>query len=194
MVTGTEPGDKKRVSGYRKLAELVGLIAASTLVMFLLSSIALLIYTNDSGDPVQYTLDVPPGSSTLIAAGENPLEIPPTWTFNTEDTLRIENRDDVTHTLGDWTVSPGTIETFELLSTSSGTVPSTLHPSGFVTLDVQPRDFVFSFIAYSTFGFGLAIGIILFIGLMIARALDHDEDEWQDIDASHRGGSSLDNG
>jgi len=189
MATDLGPGDKKRVSGYRKLAELVGLIAASTLVMFVLSSIALLIYTNDSGDPVQYSLDVPPGSSTLIEAGENPLEIPPTWTFNTEDTLRIENRDDVIHTLGDWKVSPETIETFELLSTSSGTFPSTLHPSGFVTLDVQPRDFVFSFIAYSTFGFGIAIGIILFIGLTIARALDHDEDEWQDIDVSH--GNSL---
>jgi len=90
------------------------------------------------------------------------------------------------HSLGDWTVSPQTIETFELLATSSGTFPSTLHPSGSVTLDVQPRDFVFSFIAFSTFGFGIAIGIILFIGLMIARALDHDEDEWQDLDPSHR--------
>ncbi len=175
---------KKQVSGRRKLVELIGLIAVSTLVMFVLSSIALLIYTNDSGDPVQYSLDIPPGSSNLIEDGENPLEIPPTWTFNTEDTLRIENRDDVTHTLGDWTVLPLTVETFELLSTSSGTFPSTLHPSGTVTLDVQPRDFVFSFIAYSTFGFGIAIGIILFIGLTIARALDHDEDEWQDIDVS----------
>jgi hypothetical protein len=185
MATDLGSGGKKRVSGHRKLAELVGLIAVSTLVMFVLSSVALLIYTNDSGDPVQYSLDVPPGSSTLIEAGENPLEIPPTWIFNTEDTLRIENRDDVTHTLGDWTVSPQTVETFELLATSSGTFPSTLHPSGTVTLDVQPRDFVFSFIAYSTFGFGIAIGIILFIGLTIARALDHDEDEWQDIDVSH---------
>jgi len=191
MAPDIGPGDKKRVSGYRKLAELVGLIAASTLAMFVLSSIALLIYTNNSGDPVQYSLDIPPGSSALIEAGENPLEIPPTWTFNTEDTLRIENRDSVTHSLGDWNVLPEAVETFELLATSSGTFPSTLHPSGSVTLDVQPRDFVFSFIAYSTFGFGIAIGIILFVGLTIARALDHDEDEWQDIDSSHRNDPSL---
>jgi len=55
MATDLEPGGKKPVSGRRKLAELVGLIAVSTLVMFVLSSIALLIYTNDSGDPVQYS-------------------------------------------------------------------------------------------------------------------------------------------
>jgi len=182
MVADLEPEDDKRVSGYRKLAELAGLIAVSTLVMFVLSSIALLIYTNESGDPVQYSVEIAPGTSTLIAAGENPLEIPPTWTFNTEDTLRIENRDDVTYFLGDWTVPPQTIQTFEILATSSGTFPSSLHPSGFVTLDVQPRNFVFSFIAYATFGFGIAVGIILFIGLTIARALDHDEDEWQEVD------------
>ena len=191
MVTDLESGDDKKVSGYRKLAELVGMIAASTLVMFVLSSIALLIYTNNSGDPVEYILDIPPGTSVLIDSGENPLEIPPTWLFNTEDTLRIENRDNVLHALGDWQVLPQTVETFELLSTSSGTFPTTLHPSGFATVEVDPRNFVFSFIAYSTFGFGIAVGIILYIGLTIARALDHDEDEWQGLDLPHTSDPSL---
>lgn len=189
MVTDLDPKGVKQVSGYRKLAELVGLIAVSTLVMFVLSSIALLIYTNNTGDPVEYSRVIPLGSTVLIESGENPLEIPPTWLFNTEDTLRIENRDDVPHTLGEWRVPPQTIETFELLSTSSGTFPSTLHPSGFVTVEVEPRDFVFSFIAFATFGFGIAVGIILFIGLTIARALDHDEDEWRSIDTSQGSGS-----
>lgn len=180
METGTVPKAKPQISGGRRLIEFVALVAGSTLVVFVLSAIALLIYTDGSREPTVHVIDIPPGSWDLIEAGENPLEIPPTWTFYADDTLVLDNRDDVAHTLGTWYVPPNTTRRFELQPAYGGFFVCSLHPSGGITLDIQPRDFDFRLIAFTTFGFGIAVGIILFIGLNVARALDHDEDEWME--------------
>ncbi len=60
-----------------------------------------------------------------------------------------------------------------------------------VTLDIQPRGYDFSIIALTTFGFGMSIGVILFIGLTMMRAMSHEEDEdW--VDAGFNGGERTD--
>lgn len=101
----TEPAQgEKTYSLRRKWIEAVLLIAASTFVVFALSSIALLIYTDGTRDPIVHVLEIPLGSWDLIEQGENPLDIPPTWTFFADDTLVLDNRDDVAHTLGAWFV------------------------------------------------------------------------------------------
>ena len=178
METDAARKPKRHISGRRKIIELLALVAGSTLLVFVLSSIALLIYTDGSRDPTVHVLDIPPGSWDLIEAGENPLEIPPTWTFYAYDTLVLDNRDEVEHTLGTWYVPPNTTRRFDLQPAYGGFFVCSLHPSGGITLDIQPRDFDLGLIAYTTFGFGIALGVILFIGLSVARALDHDEDEW----------------
>ena len=114
----------------------------------------------------------------MIEQGQNPLDIPPTWTFYADDTLVLNNRDDVAHTLGNWVVPPNTIQAFELQPAYGGFFTCSLHPSGAITLNIQPRDYDFSIIALPTFGFGIAVGVVIVIGLNVARALDHDEDEW----------------
>ena len=166
----------KTYSRRRKWIEAVLLIAGSTLVIFVLSSIALLIYTADSREPTVHVVDIPPGSWDLIVQGENPLKIPPTWTFYADDTLVLDNRDDVPHTLGSWFVPPNTVRRFELQPAYGGFFACSLHPSGGITLDIQPRDYDFSIIAYPVFGFGFAVGIILWIGLNVVRALDKEPD------------------
>lgn len=170
---------RKRVSPRRKMIEAVVIIVLSTLLVFALSSVALLIYTEGTREPTVHTIEIPPGSFDLIEQGENPLDIPPAWTFYADDTLVLDNRDDVPHTLGNWVVPPNTIQAFELQPVYGGFFACTLHPSGAITLNIQPRDYDFSIIALPTFGFGLALGIVIVIGLNMMRALDRDDDdEW----------------
>jgi hypothetical protein len=156
--------------------ELFVLIAASMLGVFILSSIALLIYTAGSREPTVHVLDIPPGSWDLIEQGENPLKIPPTWSFYADDTLVLDNRDNVAHTLGSWYVPPNTVRRFELQPAYGGFFACTLHPSGGITLNIQPRDFDFAIIAFPVLGFGFSVGLILWIGINVMRSLDNEPD------------------
>lgn len=65
---------------------------------------------------------------------------------------------------------------FELQPAYGGFFACSLHPSGGVTLDIQPRDYDFSIIAWPVFGFGVAVGVILWIGLNVMRSLDKEPD------------------
>jgi hypothetical protein len=156
--------------------ELFVLIAVSMLGVFILSSIALLIYTAGSREPTVHVLDIPPGSWDLIEQGENPLEIPPTWSFYADDTLVLDNRDSIAHTLGSWYVPPNTVRRFELQPAYGGFFACTLHPSGGITLNIQPRDFDLAIIAFPVLGFGFSVGVILWIGINVMRSLDNEPD------------------
>ncbi len=168
--------DGKIYSKRRKWIELFILIAISTTVMFVLSTIALLIYTNGTREPTVHVLDIPPGSWELIEQGANPLKVPPTWSFYADDTLVLDNRDDVAHTLGSWYVPPNTVRRFDLQPAYGGFFACSLHPSGGITLDIQPRSFNFAIIAYPVLGFGFSVGFILWIGLNVMRSLDKEPD------------------
>ncbi|MDA2979348.1 MAG: hypothetical protein O3B42_06270 [Actinomycetota bacterium] len=183
---------KTTISPRRRIIEAVALIVGATVVVGGLSSIALLIYTEGSREPTTRTIVIPEGSYALIEQGENPLEIPSTWSFLADDTLVLDNKDDVAHTLGSWFVPPNTVRRFDLQPAYGGFFVCSLHPTGAITLDIQPRDYDFKLIAFPTFGFGLSVGIILFIGLTVSRALDgggdpYRRDEFEDanpLDAS----------
>ena len=192
--TRERPTNKKSYSSRRRVIEAIVIVAAATFLVFALSSIALLIYTEGSREPTSHTVDIPPGSFELIVQGENPLDIPPSWTFYADDTLILDNRDDVAHTLGNWVVPPNTIQAFELQPAYGGFFTCSLHPSGAITLNIQPRDYDFLIIALPTFGFGIALGLVIVIGLNVMRALDHNEDEWlsEAIDGSPIDKSAID--
>jgi hypothetical protein len=170
---------KKLVTSRRRWVEALLLIVGSTVIVGGLSSLALLIYTQDSREPTTRTLEIPEGSSVLIEQGENPLEIPATWSFLADDTLILDNHDSVGYTLGTWYVPANTVRRFELQPAYGGFFVCSLHPSGAITLDIQPRDYDFKLIALPTFGFGLSVGIILFIGLSVSRALDSGGDPYR---------------
>jgi len=192
--TRERPSNKKVYSPRRRFIEAAVIIGASVLLVFTLSSIALLIYTEGSREPTVHTVEIAPGSWELIEQGENPLDIPPGWTFYADDTLVLDNQDSVAHTLGNWVVPPNTIQAFELQPAYGGFFTCSLHPSGAITLTIQPRDFDFGLVAIPTFGFGVALGVVIVIGLSVMRALDHDEDEWlhEAIDGSPIDRSAMD--
>ena len=142
-----EAAPKRHISRRRRWIESIVIIAASTLLIFALSSLALLIYTEGSRDPTSHVIDIPPGSWDLIEQGENPLDIPPNWTFYADDTLVLDNQDTVAHTLGNWVVPPNTIQAFVLRPAYGGIFVCSLHPSGSITLNIQPRDYDFGLVA-----------------------------------------------
>lgn len=175
-------GRKRTISRKRRIIEAVALIIGSTLVIGILSSIALLIYTKDAREPTVHVLDIPLGSYDRILGGENVLDIPSTWAFYAGDAIVLDNKDDVTHTIGTWSVPPNTTRRFGLQPAFGGNFTCSLLPSGTVTLDIQPRAFDFSIIAVTTFGFGMSVGVILVIGLTMIRAMSHeDDDDWADV-------------
>ena len=179
--TIAKPGRKRTVSRKRRILEAVALIIGSTLVVGILSSIALLIYTKDARDPTVHVLDIPLGSYDRILEGENVLDLPSTWAFYAGDAIVLDNKDDVTHTIGRWSVPPNTTRRFGLEPAFGGNFTCSLLPSGTVTIDIQPRGYNFSIIALTTFGFGMSVGVILFIGLTMMRAMSHEEDDdWVD--------------
>jgi len=172
---------KRKISGPRRLVELLLFIVGSTLVIFVLSSIALLLYTSGVAQPITVTLDIPEGSARLIADGQNVLDVSPVWTFNAGDTLVLDNRDTVVHDLGSWSVPPNESTSIAMEVAVGGEYLTSLHPTGVVTVSVEPSQFDFSIIAFTTFGFGTAVGIILYVGVTIVRAMGHDdEDDWVD--------------
>ncbi len=183
----TEPSRaKKHISTRRRLIEAIVLMVGSTLLVGGLASLALVLYTQGSRQPVTRTIVIPEGSHVLIEQGENPLDIPPTWSFLADDTLVLDNLDSVPHTLGNWQVPPHTVRRFELQPAYGGFFVCSLHPSGAITLDIQPRDYDFRLVAFPTFGFGLSVGIILFVGLNVSRAMDAGGDPYRrdDIEGS----------
>jgi hypothetical protein len=184
MTTDTivESDKKPPISRKRRIIEGIALIVGSTIVIGTLSSVALLIYTKDATEPTVHVLDIPLGSYDRILEGENVLDIPSTWAFYAGDVIVLDNKDDVTHTIGTWSVPPNTTRRFGLQPAFGGNFTCSLLPSGTVTLDIQPRGYDFSIIALTTFGFGMSVGVILIIGLTIMRAMGHDEDDdWVDV-------------
>jgi hypothetical protein len=184
MATDTiiESDKKPPISRKRRIIEAIALIVGSTIVIGTLSSVALLIYTKDANEPTVHVLDIPLGSYDRILEGENVLDIPSTWAFYAGDVIVLDNKDDVTHTIGTWSVPPNTTRRFGLQPAFGGNFTCSLLPSGTVTLDIQPRGYDFSIIALTTFGFGMSVGVILIIGLTIMRAMGHDEDDdWVDV-------------
>ena len=173
--------EKRRISGPRRFLELLAFIVGSTLVIFVLSSIALLLYTSGVAQPTTVTLDIPEGSARLIADGQNVLDVSPVWTFNAGDTLVLDNRDTVVHDLGPWSVPPHGSTSIAMEVAVGGEYLTSLHPTGVVAVSVEPSRFDFSIIAFTTFGFGIAVGIILYVGVTIVRAMGrNDEDDWVD--------------
>ncbi|MCL1587779.1 MAG: hypothetical protein M3092_05135 [Actinomycetia bacterium] len=173
--------EPSQIPAWRRLLELCVFVALSTLVVFVLSAIGLVLYTQGTAGTGDVTVVIPVGSSELITDGENVLDVPPVWTFSTDDTLTLDNRDLVAHTLGDQSVAANQSLVIVMDLPSDRDLPTTLHPLGVVTVNVEPSGYDFSLIAYPTFAFGISVGIIVYVGFSIARAMGrHDDEDWVD--------------
>ena len=150
-------------------------------MVFGLSSVALTLYTQGSAAPVDVVVVIPQGSGEAIAQGESVIAVPPVWVFNTGDTLTLDNRDSIDYALGDLVVDANDTLVIDMDVPSQRELLTNLLPTGVVTVTIEPSSFSFSIIAFPTFAFGTSVGIILYVGFSIARAMGHSDDEdWAD--------------
>ena len=151
-------------------------IAASTLALWLVSAVAMYVYTLGAREPNESTLVIPEGTWERIAAGENPLQIPPTWTFQAEDRLVLINEDRVGHQLGPFYVPGRETRAFNLQPALGGALLCSLHPDGVITIDVDVRDFDWRVTMVPTFAFGPLVGLVLVGAGKMMRLVDEADD------------------
>lgn len=154
----------------------VAIILVTTFAAWVLVSVALLIYTRDTRDPVVRVIEIPQGTNELIAAGENPLSIPSEWDMYADDTLVLRNHDDVDHRFGAWVVTAGTTREIVLQPILAGAFTCTLHPSGQVALNVEPRDYDWRQTAIPAALIGPTVGLIIIGSRRLLRLLALDAD------------------
>lgn len=154
----------------------VATVAATMAAMSVLSAIALLIYTEGARAPELHVLEIPAGTSQLIAAGENPLDIPAEWSFLADDTLRLVNRDRVDHWIGSFFVPAFETTDYRLHSSISGSLVCSVHPSGTIDIRVDARDFDWRYTVIPTFVLGPALGLVIVAVTRIVGGLDDPDD------------------
>ena len=153
-----------RITG---LARAGAIVVSCTAIMWIVCLVALGIFAGPRDEPRRFDLVIEPDTDELVAAGENPLEIPSDWGFESGDVLVLDNRDGTPQTIGAWTVAPGEVREI-VLRPFSGLVQCTLHPEGEITTSVRPgrTDWKLPLIATVLFGPSLGIG-----GIAIARVM-----------------------
>ena len=169
--------DAVRFRGSRRWRRPVRIMVLSMAAMWAVSALAMVFYTRNARDPVTHELVIVDGSNELIAAGENPLEIPSTWGFYADDVLVLRNEDGVDHWLGEYFVPANDIRSYELEPTVAGFAFCSLHPSGGITIDVDLRGFDWRPTIAPTLALGSAMGLIVLGSRRVMRLLDEPGDD-----------------
>ncbi len=170
------PGSSRR----RRRIEFAAVVVATTVLMGILSTVALVIYTRGTRGPTTHVVVIPAGTGARVRAGENPLDIPSDWTFSADDTLVLRNEDGEAHRVGEWTVPAHAVGRFRLRPGLGGVVPSTLRPSGSLSVVVERRRLDWAQVALPTLALGPAAGIALAIGLHVVRSLEVEPEPSED--------------
>jgi hypothetical protein len=87
-------------------------------------------------DP-EFDFVVPPGTAERIAAGEEVEILPGEIAARVGDTIRIDNRDSASHTLGPWYVAPGEVLTQRFVSEGRFSGMCNVHRSGQLKVVVE---------------------------------------------------------
>lgn len=149
-------------------------ILGVTALFWVVCVIALWIYAGPGGESERREVVIDPGDSELIAAGQNPLDLPSTWTFRTGDVLVLDNRDHVAHTVGTWSVGSG--RTLEVkLQASPPPAFCSIHPDGVLNINVEPRRTDLSLTIFPTLALGPAMGVIMLGVRRIHRSLEEED-------------------
>lgn len=157
------------------LARLVATLCLATAGMWALSAIAMLIYTHGARAPELHVLEIPAGTGQRIAAGEDPLAIPSSWSFMADDTLRLVNHDDVDHWIGSLRAPALATAEHQLRPDLGGSLFCSIHPSRAIEIRVETRDFDWLLTVIPAAALGPAVGLVV-VGVGWAlRHLDEPE-------------------
>ncbi|MCZ7529937.1 MAG: hypothetical protein M5U31_06095 [Acidimicrobiia bacterium] len=125
--TESEPARRRRVS-----LEIVSVVS----VVVVLMAIGAWWLLADGAEPTTHTFVVPAGAEEQLRDDPDLSFFPRRFEATKGDTLVIENRDDVLHTVGPYTVDAGQTLRQRFDSTGTFTGLCTLHPDGEVEIVV----------------------------------------------------------
>jgi len=148
------------------------LVAGVTTVVFAISALAMLFYTAGARGAKEFTLDIPQGTATAIAAGENPLAIPSTWRFQSGDVLTLVNEDVADHWLGGFWVLAGETASYTLRTSIGGIFSCSLHPAGEIVIDVEVTGFDWRLVMIPTLAIGPLLGLVAVAIRRVLRLID----------------------
>lgn len=114
---------------------------------------------------------IPQGTSVRIRAGEALPSIPAKSVFIVGDVLALRNEDDVNHQMGPFWIPAKTTLAVPLNQTSTFNYLCTIHPSGYIGLEVRPSNSLLLTLA-PTFAMGLPMGMALVIIARVLARLD----------------------
>jgi hypothetical protein len=163
---------------WRKFFVMSGLLLIS---MWVLTALALVVYTVDSRQTINdYVIEIPAGTSELILLGQNPLDIDVAWDTFVGDSITLANNDIVSHTFGPWTVAAGATDTHILSNSLTSSYACSLHPSGAIALNVQPRSFDFGLTVKPALMLGIPTALVFTLGQKLREGLEEkDEEEYE---------------
>ena len=111
-------------------------IAAGLLIAIPLSELGFYMQGNNTSRPAKtIVLDIPPGTSVKVAQGTSVL--PQDMTFVLGDTLVVNNRDSVPHTLGPLFIPAGSSASLTLNHIGNLSYVCSFQPTKYQGLDVQ---------------------------------------------------------
>lgn len=173
------PDGGHRGSGSRRRwptgTRLAGFLLVATAGVWALCALSMIIYVQGARAPQQHVLRIPDGTSQRISAGENPLDIPVTWSFYSGDTLELVNDDKVDHMIGSYKAPAHATARYTLRTQVRASLFCSLHPSGAIVLDVEERSFNWRMTMLPTVAFGPSVGLVLFVVHRVLRQLDTDD-------------------
>ena len=122
-------------------------------------------------DPENVEVRIPAGTAEAIERGAAVSPIPANLRFVQGDSLVLRNEDSVPHTVGSYSVGPGTTLTLPLGRASSSSLLCSFHPQGSIALDVRPRTSPLM-VLWPTLIIGIPLGIVLAVVVEVTRRLD----------------------
>ncbi len=121
--------------------------------------------------PQRIEFVIPEGTAVRVKAGEAVPSIPAKSIFVVGDVLALRNEDDANHQMGPFWIPAKTAITIPLDRVSTFNYVCTIHPSGFIGLEVRPRDSLL-LVLVPTLGLGLPLGGVLSLVIRIASRLE----------------------
>ncbi len=171
--------------GWRRvLAERISyrILGMSLVLGFLLGTLLVVVAWNSFGvaelaPPKDVVLTIPAGTAAAIKAGL-PTKTPSEVRLISGDKLVLDNQDVVAHTIGGWTIQPGTVLTVLAETAAVNVFSCTIHPSGSLGLLITARPGLIDAILV-TFLVSVPISLVLFAGWTVFRMLETDDPEYE---------------
>lgn len=146
----------------------MGIVAGTAAVVWVLTAVSLVLLGRATRRPETVEIVIPPGTAVGLEAGVNVLRLPRTLSLVSGDELVVRNEDRVTHYVGPTAVPPGQTVRTVVQPSLAGSFFCTVHPSGTLSFEVQPRglDLRLTVLPTALIGVPLGLGLLALAGAL----------------------------